>query len=231
MVSMKKKRNIIPKNMRLPLILAVVCNNITYYGTRQHMKGSMHHNLSNSLDDRIPLIPWTVAIYLGCYVFWIVNYILGCRQEKKTAFRFMGADFAAKFVCFLCFMLFPTTNIRPVITGDTLWDGVMSWLYCVDAADNLFPSIHCLTSWFCLIAVRENKIIPKWYQVVSALTAVAVCISTLTTKQHVLVDVIAGIALAEGSYFFVWKSGFSEWYENEISKLWNWLMERRRVSE
>ena len=30
----------------------------------------------------------------------------------------------------------------------------MRFLYQVDAADNLFPSIHCLTSWFCYIGIR-----------------------------------------------------------------------------
>ena len=31
-------------------------------------------------------------------------------------------------------------------------------------------------------------------------TAAAVCLSTLTTKQHVIVDVIGGIALAEAAW-------------------------------
>ncbi len=221
---MQKKREVIPRVMWLPLILTVVCNAITYYGTRVLMSESTHYNLSNSLDDRIPFIPWTIVIYWGCYIVWIVNYILGCRQNRETAFRFMSADLLAKLVCLLCFLLFPTTNVRPPIEGNSIWDVMMTWLYRIDAADNLFPSIHCLTSWFCFIAVRENKRIPKWYTVLSALMAVSICISTLTTKQHVLVDVFAGIGLAEGSYWFVGKSGLSKWYGDSISKISNRLL-------
>ena len=69
------------------------------------------------------------------------------------------------------------------------------WLYSVDAADNLFPSIHCLVSWFCYIGIRGRKEIPVWYQRTSLGIAVLVFISTLLTKQHVLIDVAGGVLL------------------------------------
>ncbi len=217
---MKKRNQIISEIMWIPLFLTLACNALAYNGTRLFMSGRFHYNLSNPVDEQIPVVSWTVIIYFGCYLFWIVNYILGCRQNQEKAFRFMGADLVAKLVCMACFLLFPTTNTRPVIEGSSIWDELMRFLYQVDAADNLFPSIHCLTSWFCYIAVRENKEIPKWYHVASVLMALSVCVSTLTTKQHVLVDVIAGVALAELSYLFVEKSGFSRWYMNLTSKVY-----------
>lgn len=218
---MKKSSKIIPKIMWLPLFLTLLVNTITYNGSRLLTSGRFHYNLTNSLDERFPLIAWTVLIYLGCYVFWVVNYVIGCRQEKEEAFRFMGADLLAKLLCLLCFLVFPTTNTRPVIEGHSIWDEVMRFLYSVDAADNLFPSIHCLTSWLCFIAVRRNAKVPKWYRAASLLIAVSICISTLTTKQHVMIDVFAGVALAEGSYLFVKKSGFAKWYMDIISKVNN----------
>ena len=219
LVKMKKLISIIPENMRLPLLLAIICNTAAYYGTRFVTRGWYHFNLSNGLDDRIPFVPWTVAIYLGCYLFWVVNYILGCRQDERTVFRFISADFVAKLVCLVIFLVFPTTNIRPAVEGTSFWDMVMVWLYAADAADNLFPSIHCLTSWFCLIAVRDNPKIPGWYKAASLLFAIAVCVSTLTTKQHVIIDVAGGIVLAEGSYLLVVKSGFSRRYAHCLKRL------------
>ncbi|MDD6036112.1 MAG: phosphatase PAP2 family protein [Lachnospiraceae bacterium] len=228
---MQKIRKLVPRVTCPALLLTIVCNTVTYYGTRILMNGRMHYDLTNAFDDRIPLIPWTITIYWGCYVFWIVNYILGCRQKQETAFRFLGADIIAKLVCLFCFLVLPTTNVRPVIEEKTIWDTMMMWLYRIDAADNLFPSIHCLTSWLCFIAVRENNRIPKWYKVTSVLIAVAICISTLTTKQHVLIDVFAGVGLAEVSYLFVKKSGFAKWYEKKIVTLSNRLWERIKISE
>lgn len=216
---MRKKMQIVPRIMWLPLVLTLVCNSIAYNGTRLFMSDKVHYNLSNALDDRIPFVPWTVTIYLGCYVFWVVNYVIGCRQNREEAFRFLSADLLTKLVCFLCFLFLPTTNTRPVIEGSGIWDECMKLLYQLDAADNLFPSIHCLTSWFCFIAVRKNEKVPKWYRFASLFMALSVCVSTLTTKQHVLIDVAAGVAIAEISYLFVEKCGFSRWYMNFILKV------------
>lgn len=224
---MKTKNQIIPEIMRIPIILSLACNTVTYNGSRLLMANHEHYNFSTLLDEQIPFLPWTIIIYWGCYAFWIVNYVIGCRQDRERAIRFMSADFIAKLVCLLCFLLLPTTNIRPVIDGNSIWDELMRLLYRVDAADNLFPSIHCLTSAFCFIAVRGNEKVPKWYKAVSFLIAVSICVSTLTTRQHVLVDVIAGVALSELSWLFVEKSRFSRWYMDIILKMDNRIAKRR----
>ena len=216
---MRRLREIIPNEMYLPLFLAVACNTVTYFGTRLLTAERVHYDLSCTLDGRIPLVPWTVAIYFGSYLFWIVNYVIGVRQSREKAYRFISADFAAKLVCLACFLLLPTTNTRPDITGGSVWDSLMRLLYEVDAADNLFPSIHCLTSWFGYIAVRGNAGVPKWYRALSLVLALAICVSTPTTKQHVLVDVFVGVALAECSFRLVEKSGFSRRYRNIMTRL------------
>lgn len=224
---MKKRNRLIPGIMWIPIFLALVCNMIAYYGTRLVTTDWIHHDITSFLDEKIPLISWTIVIYFGCYLFWIVNYVIGCRQDQEKAFRFMSADFLAKLVCLLCFLVYPTTNIRPDITGTSLWDELIRFLYRVDAADNLFPSIHCLTSYFCFIAVRNNKKIPRWYQVLSLFITISICLSTLTTKQHVLIDVAAGVLLAEISWLFVDKSGFSRWYANILTKVYRRITDRR----
>ncbi len=213
---MRRKYEIVPPYMKLPLFLAVACNCTVYYGARLLTVGRIHYDMTNSLDRQIPFVPWTVLIYLGSYAFWIANYIIGCRQERDEAFRFISADFAAKLVCLLCFLAFPTTNVRPEVTGSSVWDGLMRLLYRADAADNLFPSIHCLTSWFGYIAVRKNRRVPGWYRALSLAAALAICVSTLTTKQHVLADVIGGILLAEAGWRFAAKSGFWRIYRNAV---------------
>ena len=213
---MKKINKILPRYMWIPLILALVCNSVAYFGTRIYTTSKYHYILSSKLDDMIPLVPYWIIIYWGCYLFWGINYVLGCRQDKDEAYRFISADFLAKIICMIIFILFPTTNIRPVIVGGDFWNDAMLNLYSMDAADNLFPSIHCLTSWFCYIAVRKNDDIPKSYKAISFILAVMVFISTLTTKQHVIVDVIGGVALAEFSYWFVQKSGFTRLYRKVL---------------
>ncbi|MCI5855957.1 MAG: phosphatase PAP2 family protein [Agathobacter sp.] len=221
-------RNLIPYDMVIPLITTLIMNTLAYNGSRLITTGMHHYNLSNAFDDHIPVVPWTVTIYLGCYIFWIVNYIIGCRQEKKTAYRFLAADFFAKIVCMICFVLFPTTNTRPDITGMSVWDEVLRFVYRVDAADNLLPSIHCLTSWLCYIAVRRNDKIPRWYKNSSLVIAVLICVSTLTTKQHVIWDVAAGVMLAEISYQLTDITGAGEKYSGVMSAITAKCVEKRR---
>lgn len=81
--------------------------------------------------------------------------------------------------------------------GGWFWNQVMTLVYSIDAADNLFPSIHCLVSWFCYIGIRGKKEFPAWYRGCSLVMAVLICLSTVLTKQHVLVDVAGGVLLAE----------------------------------
>lgn len=221
------KRNLevffLPRIMILPLLTAFMWNNVVYFGSRFIASDWYHTNAEIFIDDVIPFIPWTVIIYLSCYLFWIVNYIIGCKQEKTLAFRFLAADFFAKTVCLFCFLLFPTTNTRPFVAGEDIWEKMMLWVYEADAADNLFPSIHCLTSWFCYIAVRKNPKINVAYKWFSLLFALAVCVSTLTTKQHVIVDMIGGVFLAESSYYLVNKLNFFDLYEKIVMKINSWL--------
>lgn len=209
---MKRILSWIPRNMLVPLLVTIAWNMAVYAGSRLLNGEWYHYNMELPLDRMIPFMPWTVSIYLICYLFWVVNYILAVRQSKEEACRFLSAELLAKTGCLICFLLLPTTNIRPEVGSGTIWQSIMSFVYTVDAADNLFPSIHCLVSWFCFIAVRKNEKIPKWYQLFSLVFALMVCLSTLTTRQHVFVDTVSGVLLAELCYWLTEQIGFSVAY-------------------
>lgn len=91
---MKKRNQIIPEIMRIPILLSLACNMIAYYGSRLLVVDRKHYNLSNRLDEQIPFVPWTIIIYWGCYVFWIVNYVIGCRPTLTTR-QYVFADVIA----------------------------------------------------------------------------------------------------------------------------------------
>ncbi|MCI6858778.1 MAG: phosphatase PAP2 family protein [Eubacterium sp.] len=213
--------HIIPAYSILPLLFTVIMNSVAYYGGRLLAGNLPHIVLETPLDNRIPLIPWTLMIYFGCYIFWIVNYILIAREDRESVCRFFSADITARLVCFVFFLVLPTTNIRPEIPATGFWNQGMRFLYRVDAADNLFPSIHCLTSWFCYIGIRNRKEIPSWYQKLSCIAAIAVFISTLTTKQHVLFDVAGGVILAEITWWAAGHTCLSDIYKIILQKTEN----------
>ena len=202
----------IPEYSLFPLILAFSFNMAVYTGARLIAGGWPHYNIESKLDRALPFWPPAAAVYLGCYLFWIANYILIARQKKEEVCRFFWSDFLSRIVCFVFFLVFPTTNIRPFVEPEGFWNQVMCWLYSIDAADNLFPSIHCLVSWFCYIGIRGKKDIPVWYRGFSLIMALMVCVSTLLTKQHVMVDVIGGVLLAEICFCIGKRKGVPNFY-------------------
>ncbi len=207
---------IIPKQHILPLFFAFAFNMAVYAGARMIAGEWKHYNIESRLDRMIPLWTPSAAVYIGCYLFWALNYVLIARQEKQDVCRFFAADFLSRVVCLIVYLVFPTTNTRPLIEPDGLWNKALLAVYEVDAADNLFPSIHCLVSWFCYIGLRGREEVPRWYRGASCVMAIMVCISTLTTKQHVLIDVFGGVLLAEACYWIAKRQLVWESYEKVL---------------
>ena len=216
---LKGLTRILPAYGVFPVIFSFVFNCLVYSGSRMIAGGWYHHNIETGVDRRFPFVPEFLVIYFGCYVFWAVNYILIARQDRRSVYQFFTGDFISRCVCLVSFLAFPTTNTRPLITGSGLWNQAALWLYSIDAADNLFPSIHCLVSWFCYLGIRGRKEIPRWYQSVSMVIAILVFASTLLTKQHVIVDVAGGILLAEFCFFIGRKTDLYRIYERFGSRI------------
>ena len=175
---------------------ALLWNQLVYWGGAALAETRHHYQFSTALDRAIPLIPWTVCIYFGCYAFWALHYCL-CAAVPLRARRFFTADFIAKGVCFVFFVGLPTTMARPAVQGLNVWESLVRALYILDAPVNLFPSIHCLNSWLCWASARDIPAFSRGYKAFALCAAVAVCVSTLTLRQHVLLDVAGGILLAE----------------------------------
>ena len=184
----------------ITLFLMFLSNRIAYEGGRFLGGGKMHWDLSVSADSVIPFLPWTIIIYFGCFLWWAWIYLLMAYQKREEADRFFGAFHLAHGICFIFFVLLPTANTRPALTGSTIWINMMRFLYHIDAPDNLFPSIQCMISWLCWIGTRNNRKFSAVCRYGSLLMALLVCISTLTTRQHVLADVAGGILLSEFCY-------------------------------
>ena len=172
-----QKKKMIPSYAILPLLICIAVNFTVYIGTDKLMEHRNFYDLTLPVDRMVPVIPAFSVIYIGCYLFWIVNYIMITRMNRSHCYRFILADVMSRLVC-----------------------GFLRWVYQIDDPTRLFPSIHCLVSWFCYIGIRGQKQIPKWYQRFSLVFAILVCVSTQVTKQHYIVDVFGGLAVAEICY-------------------------------
>lgn len=211
-----QKNKLIPSYAVIPLLVCLVVNFTVYIGTDKLTEHREYFDLTLPIDRMVPVIPAFSVIYIGCYLFWIVNYIMITRMNRNHCYRFILADVMSRIVCGFFYIVMPTTNVRPVVNGADIFSQMLRWVYQLDDPTRLFPSIHCLVSWFCYIGIRGQKQIPKWYQRFSLVFAILVCVSTQVTKQHYIVDVFGGIAVAEMCY---WISGkIMRWRSREKGK-------------
>lgn len=187
----------IPHRVFILPLAALFWNQLLYQGAAKLAASRFHYDFSLPLDHKIPLIPWTITIYFGCYVLWVSHYIWMAWRDDQTATQFYTADFLSKLLSLAFFLFLPTVMDRPEVTGPDFWSDAIRFLYHVDKPFNLFPSLHCSISWLCWISVRKDDHSPSWYRWLTLAVTVAVCASTLTTRQHVLVDVAGGILTAE----------------------------------
>ncbi|MDO4475828.1 MAG: phosphatase PAP2 family protein [Lachnospiraceae bacterium] len=181
----------------LPLAAAFAWNMLVYNGVRLINADRTYYNLASGLDEKIPLISGFVVIYILAFVQWIIGYVLAGREGREFCFQYVGADIVAKTLTCICFLAVPTMLPRPELTGGGLMNGLLSLIYRLDAPNNLFPSIHCLESWFCLRTAWKLKKVPGWYRVGTSVMTLLVFASTVCLKQHILIDIPGGILVLE----------------------------------
>ena len=82
-VSMKVSFPRLTRTAAIQLIVALLWHELVYLGARWIARGWIHYDLTTALDRKISLVPWTIVIYFGCYVFWAVNYYLCAAQDAQ----------------------------------------------------------------------------------------------------------------------------------------------------
>ena len=150
--------------------------------------------LRTRLDDAIPFWPWTSWCYLPFYAATFIMAIAGCRHRllfNRTA----RSVLMVMFVGLLCHTLIPAEYPRPVLHPPfaNISEAFMAWVQHVDKPGNVFPSLHVAhTTMLSILLIRDRRNLGR----VALVMATMLAISTLTTKQHFIADVISGYALA-----------------------------------
>lgn len=150
------------------------------------------------LDRMLPLVPAWSLIYGAPYAFLLLLPAFVVRHEKLIR-RTLHAYLFIWLVSYAFFFaIYPTVAPRPEWTtgeGFAVWG--LRALYDADPPYNCFPSLHVAHSFVSALAVgRVHRRLGAW----SLAAATVVAASTLFTKQHYVLDVVAGIGLAAVAY-------------------------------
>lgn len=187
-----------PKFFRLgAIILGFNC--LVYYGSRLVNLGGNYHCITLPIDEAIPFVPAFIIIYILAFAQWGLGYLELAHEEDGTCRKFLWALLIAKALCAVCFLVYPTCmTARPIPEGRDLFSRLCAMIFFVDTPpDNLFPSIHCMESWMCLRLTMQSKKLPPWVKAGCGVFTLLVFASVLLVKQHVFIDVPAGIAAGE----------------------------------
>lgn len=123
---MRKKLNWNPLDRRgsfpyyyaiLPVAGTIVCNMLTYYGSRPITQGLPHWDLTLPLDRWIPFVPSAVSIYVLAFVSWVIGIWVIARESPAVCYEVLAGEQIAKLLCLVCFFLLPTTMERPEVPG------------------------------------------------------------------------------------------------------------------
>lgn len=193
----QKLDGLLPSYTRIPLAAMVCVHGLAYYVTRPFTQQMTHFDFSLPIDGMIPFIPVFSVIYLLAFMQWIVGYILIARDSRELCRQVISGEIISKLICMALFLLIPTTMARAEIVSDGFFDRIVGTIYRLDAADNMFPSIHCLESWVCFRGAMRMKKVGPWYRYLTLLFSLLVFASTVLIKQHAAVDILGGILTAE----------------------------------
>lgn len=146
------------------------------------------------LDSVIAFQPWTLPLYLSLWLYVsLPPLLLATRHEL---YRY---GYAISLTCILglsIFYFWPTAV--PQADIDWALHRDMLFLKNVDASGNACPSLHVATAVFSgvwLHALLRRIGGPLWLLCLNAAWCAGIVYSTLATRQHVVIDVAAGLLL------------------------------------
>lgn len=196
-----------PPLTHIPLCIVILANLIVYEGSLQinglRLKEGLCHNITTSFDRMVPLIPFFVVFYVLAYLQWVCGFVVIMRDSRKDCAKFICIELAGKLICLIVFLLYPTTLEGYAVTGTGFFPWVVRFIRFFDFPTNLFPSIHCFESWLCFRLILKKHNEPAWFKWINSILTFLILASVLFIKQHVILDVISGIAVAELSILIV----------------------------
>lgn len=168
----------------------------TYIPINEFSVGRAAYRLSLPGEERLPFLP--IFEYLYVLTLFVPVLVFVTMRTFAQFLRLMRALGIVLLVCYSTYLLFPVSLARPRLEISSLHTWLLSLQY-LDEPYNAFPSLHVTLSWLAVHAAQCSRRTRAGL----ILLATGISISTLFVKQHYVLDVISGYALAWGA----WKLG------------------------
>ena len=150
-----------------------------------------------ALDRMVPLRPTWALVYGSFYLFLIILPVFVVRQAGHIR-RSVWAYIFVWSASYVCFLAYPTVAPRPTeVIGQDFAAWGLRFLYRADPPYNCFPSLHVAHSFVSALTCYR---VHRELGFAATLCASMVGVSTVLSKQHYILDVVAGAILASVAY-------------------------------
>lgn len=186
-------RTLLPLKLTLLVVLAaVVC--VPYFGTQRFVVFPVTFMPQSPLDHWVPFTTGASWAYLSLYPLLILPPALMVQRGWLTRFA-IGFTILVG-VSGLVFFFWPTAVPRPPLPDDADW--AYRLIVALDTPLNACPSLHASLAVFTALCAGGGALLARlflwaWVGLIGY--------ATLATKQHVVLDLVAGAALAVAVFF------------------------------
>ena len=166
---------------------------LLYFGSEFFQ--SKIHNVKRSVDDKIPFLPWTVLPY--CFWFPMIAFypLIVFRTDPCSYCGYLMTMVMEIVLSVVCYLIYPTSFQRPA-PPDGFWGNFMKFVYHGSYRGlNCAPSLHCSSCFLVICVSFICAGMSLWVRVFTVSIAIMIVLSTLTTKQHTLIDVLTAVPL------------------------------------
>ena len=140
-------------------------------------------------EEQLPFLPIFVYPYVLTHL--VGGLVIVTVRDYGRFLRVARAAGLALLTAYTTYLLFPVWLERPHLDVTSPHTWLLSIVY-LDKSYNHFPSLHVALSWLAVHAAQVTSPTRFWL----SLLTVWISVSTVFVKQHYIVDVVAGYAVA-----------------------------------
>ena len=155
------------------------------------------HIIHTPLDDYIPFVEYFIIPYLLWFVYIAVTVGYFFFTDVKAYYKLTAFLFTGMTIFLIISAIYPNgLELRPdTFPRDNIFTDMVKQLYAMDTPTNVLPSIHVFNSIGVYIAIAHDERLSsiKWIRYGALILSSLIILSTMFTKQHSALDVIAAI--------------------------------------
>lgn len=167
------------------------------------------YTISCFIDKYIPFCEYFIISYLVWFLFVPAVLFFLMINDRDAFWKMAIMLFAGNMLCLLIYALFPNqVPPKQPVENDNIFCMLVNFIYYTDTPTNVCPSIHVLDTLAAHIAFYRSKAAQNMnkLKLLSGFYLVLVCISTVSLKQHSVIDVLAAFLLCAVLYKIAYPS-------------------------